>query len=63
LVLEIFGKYWHELPVNVKRDFSKKNYLLKCGYKIEEIWDDEIKKSGAEDALKRVLSKYNLWPK
>ena len=46
LVLEIFGRYWHEMSVNKKKDFSKKKYLLKCGYKVEEIWDYEIKQKG-----------------
>lgn len=62
LVLEIFGRYWHELPVNKKKDFSKKKYLIKCGYKVEEVWDNEIKSLGAEQALRGVLNKYNLWP-
>lgn len=62
LVLEIFGRYWHELPVNIKKDFSKKKYLVKCGYKVEEVWDDEIKKAGVAPVLQSVLNKYNLWP-
>lgn len=62
LVLEIFGRYWHELPVNVKKDFSKRRYLVKCGYRVEEIWDDEVKRVGAEPTIRKVLNKYNLWP-
>src|SRR3989344_5929298 len=62
LVLEIFGRYWHEMPINRKKDFSKKKYLLKCGYKVEEVWDDEIKKVGVAPILQLVLNKYNLWP-
>jgi very-short-patch-repair endonuclease len=62
LILEIFGRYWHELPINKKKDFSKKKYLIKCGYKVEEIWDDEIKKVGIVPVLQSVLNKYNLWP-
>src|SRR3989344_29556 len=61
LVLEIFGRYWHELPVNLKKDFSKKKYLEKCGYKVEEVWDYEIKKDGAFLPLQNILKKHNLY--
>ena len=61
LVLEIFGRYWHELPINKKKDFSKKKYLIRCGYKVEEIWDNEIKKLGVVPVLRSVLDKHNLW--
>ncbi len=60
LVLEIFGRYWHEMPINKKKDFSKKRYLIKCGYKVEEIWDYEIKKKGAGPILQEVFKKYNI---
>lgn len=62
LVLEIFGRYWHEMPINRKKDFSKKKYLLKCGYKVAEVWDDEIKKAGVVPILQSVLNMYDLWP-
>lgn len=60
LVLEIFGRYWHEMPVNKKKDFSKKKYLIKCGYKVEEIWDYEIKQRGIEPVLQEFFKKYNI---
>lgn len=60
LVLEIFGRYWHEMSINKKKDFSKKRYLIKCGYKVEEIWDYEIKQSGIEPILQKVFKKYNI---
>jgi len=60
LVVEIFGRYWHEMQVNKKKDYSKKRYLEKCGYKVEELWDDEIKKYGVNFLLAEILKKYNL---
>jgi len=60
IVLEIFGRYWHEMPVNKKKDFSKKKYLIKCGYKVEEIWDYEIKEKGVGPILQEVLNRYNI---
>lgn len=60
LVLEIFGRYWHEMPINKKKDLSKKRYLIKCGYKVEEIWDYEIKQKGAGPILQEVFKKYNI---
>ncbi len=60
LVIEIFGRYWHENPKIRSKDFSKKRYLEKCGYKVEELWDYEIKKHGAIPLLKKVLGKHNL---
>lgn len=58
---EIFGRYWHEMPVNIKKDFSKKKYLLKCGYQVEEIWDDQIKKVGISELLRPILYRHNIW--
>ncbi|TSA46441.1 DUF559 domain-containing protein [bacterium] len=60
LVLEIFGRYWHERPAIVKKDYSKKKYLEKCGYKVEEIWDYEIKQQGVQVVLKNVFQKHGL---
>ena len=60
LVLEIFGKYWHELPNIKKKDISKKKYLEKCGYQVEEIWDYEIKKYGPTPLLNKIFLKYNI---
>lgn len=60
LVVEIFGRYWHEMSVNKKKDYSKKRYLEKCGYKVEELWDDEIRRHGADVLLGEILRKYNL---
>jgi very-short-patch-repair endonuclease len=60
LVLEVFGRYWHENPKIMKKDHSKKQYLLKCGYPVEEIWDYEIKQQGVDVVLRRVLEKYSL---
>lgn len=60
LVLEVFGRYWHERPSIVKKDYSKKKYLEKCGYRVEEIWDYEIKQQGIQTVLKRVFQKYDL---
>ncbi len=60
VVLEIFGKYWHNNPKIKKKDFSKKKYLEKCGYRVEELWDYQIKSLGVVSAIGNVLNKYNL---
>lgn len=60
LILEFFGRYWHTMPAIQKKDFSKRRYLEKCGYRVEEIWDDEIKTAGIQQSLEKVLSKYDL---
>jgi very-short-patch-repair endonuclease len=60
LVLEIFGRYWHENPKIMMKDYSKKQYLMKCGYSVEEIWDYEIKQNGVDSVLRKVLEKYDL---
>ena len=60
LVLEIFGRYWHLMPQNQKRDYSKRKYLEKCGYRVEEFWDDEIKKKGIDSLLGELMQKYAL---
>jgi very-short-patch-repair endonuclease len=60
LILEIFGRYWHEMPKIVKKDASKKKYLEKCGYHVEEVWDYEIKKYGINAVLSNLSRKYHL---
>lgn len=60
LVLEIFGRYWHDKPEVRKKDFSKKKYLEKCGYKVEELWDYEIKRNDINLLLQNIFQKYNL---
>ncbi|MBI2033876.1 MAG: DUF559 domain-containing protein [Candidatus Liptonbacteria bacterium] len=60
LVLEILGRYWHQNPKIRKKDYSKKRYLEKCGYEVEELWDYEIKKIGIQPLLEGVLEKYHL---
>ncbi len=60
LVLEVFGRYWHENLKTKKKDLSKKKYLNKCGYKVEEIWDYEIKQKGVDYILQKVLNRHNL---
>ncbi|MDZ4299375.1 MAG: DUF559 domain-containing protein, partial [Candidatus Sungbacteria bacterium] len=60
LVLEIFGRYWHRMPQNVRKNYSKKKYLEKCGYRVEEVWDNEIKEKGVDSVLEKVVEKYAL---
>ena len=60
LVLEVFGKYWHELPKISKKDYAKKKYLERCGYKVEELWDYEIKQKGINQALNEIFAKHQL---
>lgn len=60
LVLEIFGRYWHDKSEVRKKDISKKKYLEKCGYKVEELWDDKIKRNNINLLLRDIFQKYNL---
>ena len=60
LILEIFGDYWHIQPRTVSKDAWKRKFLQNRGYKIEEIWEHEIKQNGAEPVLNKFLTKYNL---
>ena len=60
LVLEIFGRYWHDRPNIKKKDFSKRKYLETCGYRVEELWDYDIKEKGVELALREVFRKHNF---
>lgn len=60
LILEIFGKYWHELPEINKKDYAKKKYLEKCGYKVEELWDYEIKQKGVNQALEEIFTRHQI---
>lgn len=60
LVIEVFGRYWHEMPKIKKKDASKKKYLEKCGYAVVELWDFDIKKFGPEALLKNILQTYSV---
>lgn len=60
IVLEIFGKYWHTMPDVAKKDASKKHYLKKCGYEVEELWDYQIREKGVDKVVGDFVKKYNL---
>lgn len=60
LILEIFGDYWHWQPRTVQKDAWKRKFLQNRGYRIEEIWESEIKENGVEQVLNKFATKYNL---
>ena len=61
LVLEIHGRYWHQRPEIKKKDYSKRRYLEKCGYRVEEVWDYEINRHKDPSVfLRKIFTKYHL---
>jgi len=59
LVVEAFGRYWHTIPKIQKKDFSKKNYLEKCGHKVVELWEDEIE--DIDNCMKNLIKQIKKW--
>ena len=51
LIIECDGDYWHNLPVNVRRDASKDAYLKKCGYGILRLTGTEINNGSFKQEL------------
>ena len=42
IVVEFLGKYWHTKKENIKRDERKRKYFADNGYKLVEVWEDDI---------------------
>jgi very-short-patch-repair endonuclease len=41
-VIEVDGRYWHNLPRRKRLDKAKDAYLRKCGHKVVRLWEDEV---------------------
>ena len=41
-MLEVDGRYWHNLEKQKKRDKARNVYLTACGHKVVRIWEDKI---------------------
>ena len=42
ILIEVFGRYWHNLDINKERDKQRLKTYKKYGYKTLIIWDDEL---------------------
>ena len=60
LILEIFGDYWHLQPRTLQKDAWKRKFLKNLGYRIEEIWEHDIKNKDVGLVLNEFIEKYNL---
>ena len=58
LVIECDGKYWHSQPKVVKRDRQKTGWILRNGYHLLRLSEDEIRNGQAALSLTTTLSKY-----
>jgi very-short-patch-repair endonuclease len=45
MLIEVDGRYWHNIPGARERDIIKNELAKSNGYKLVRIWDDEINKS------------------
>jgi len=43
LVIECDGVYWHNRPFQIVQDRRKNNYLIKCGYSVLRLPEDDIR--------------------
>lgn len=65
LIIFIDGCYWHACPThypNNKKpnsDNARVPYLTKCGYKVEILWEHDIK-SNPEELIRNICLKYNI---
>jgi len=55
-IIEVFGRYWHTLPKNKRRDFLRFRIYKKYGYKTLVIWDDELKNI---DKVEQTIQEFN----
>ena len=42
-IIEVHGDYWHRFPEAVERDKKKRKAYERCGYKVLEIWEREVR--------------------
>jgi very-short-patch-repair endonuclease/endogenous inhibitor of DNA gyrase (YacG/DUF329 family) len=42
-VIEVNGDYWHSFSEAVERDRKKRRAYERCGYKVLEVWESEVK--------------------
>lgn len=65
LIIYVDGCYWHACPIhcpNAKKpnyDNARVPYLTKCGYKVELIWEHDIK-NDSEGIIKNICLKYDI---
>jgi very-short-patch-repair endonuclease len=42
-IIEVNGSYWHSLPEMQERDKKKREIYERCGYKVLEVWESEVR--------------------
>lgn len=55
LIIEADGDYWHSIPKNIKKDFSKNKYLHLCGYKMLRLREKNINSGNFKKELDQCL--------
>lgn len=55
LIIEVDGGYWHSLDKAVKKDKAENAYLLKCGYNLLRLKENEIMDNSYERRLLKWL--------
>jgi len=53
LIIEVDGRYWHNLDKIVKKDKAENAYLVKCGYRIIRIPENKVSDFSTASLLKR----------
>ena len=57
-IIEVFGDYWHNRPIQKKKDWFRFKIFKRNGYKTLVVWEYELKKlTKTPEKLKRLISK------
>jgi len=51
LIIEVDGDYWHSLDRVVKKDKAENAYLLKCGYDLIRLSEEEVNNNNFKERL------------
>ena len=54
VILEVFGKYWHEKKGAQNRDNIKLKLFKRLGYKVIIVWDYELLKQNEKEIIKKL---------
>ncbi|MFA6982207.1 MAG: DUF559 domain-containing protein [Patescibacteria group bacterium] len=56
MVIEVDGKYWHDMDRIIKKDKAENAYLSKCGYRIIRIPEKDVSSFSAASLLSDLMA-------
>jgi G:T-mismatch repair DNA endonuclease (very short patch repair protein) len=54
IAIEIYGDYWHNLPIHIMKDKRRTTTLGKYGWKLLILWEHELKELSENEIIRKV---------